>query len=100
MNARVTTQPWACQLVHVDELDGGVALDLIALDSCPFPSVELPTGTPFVIRVVQHRALDCVALVRAWADTAAIVTIRLIDMEPGQWLCVTGGERHLLLEMR
>ena len=99
MTMRVSTQPWVCQLVHVDELDEGVALDLIALDPCPFPSVELPSGTPFVIRVVEQRALECAALVHSWADDAAVLTIRLVDMQPGRWLCVSGDDRHLLLEM-
>ena len=99
MKLRVTTQPWVCQLVHVDEIDGGVGLDLIALDPCPFPGIELPVGMPFVIRVVEQRAMECSDLVRSWADSAAVLTIRLVDMQPGRWLCVSGDDRHLLLEM-
>lgn len=99
MTRRVTTPPWVCQLVHVDEIDGGVGLDLIALDPCPFPGIRLRVGTPFVIRVVDERAEACAELVQTWADDAAVVTLRLVDMQPGRWLCVSGGEQHLLLEM-
>jgi len=99
MTLSVTTEPWVCQLVHVDEIGGGVSLDLIALDRCPFPGIELKVGMPFVIRVVEHRALECADLVRAWADEAAVVTIRMVDMPPGRWLCVSGSDQHLLLEV-
>lgn len=99
MKVRVTTQPWVCQLVHVDEIDGGIGLDLVALDPCPFPGIELPVGMPFVIRVVERRAMECAELVRAWADDAAVLSIRLVRTQPGTWLCVSGDDRHLLLEM-
>lgn len=101
MTLRVTTQPWMCQLVHVDEVgDGvGVGLDLIALEECPFAGIELPVGMPFVIRILERRATQCAGLVRAWADKGAVVTLRLVDMRPGQWLCLSGGDEHVLLAM-
>jgi hypothetical protein len=43
--------------------------------------------------------MDCATLVQSWADEAAVVTIRLVDMQPGQWLCLSGANQHLLLEM-
>jgi hypothetical protein len=99
VSVRVTTPPWVCQLVHVDEIDGGLGLDLIALDACPIPNVELPPGMPFVIRVVERRAVECADLVKQWADGGTVITIRLVDMTSGRWLCLSGHDRHLLLEM-
>lgn len=97
---RVIAPSWSCQLLHADSSDRGVLLDLVALDPCPFPGVDLPVGTPFVIRVVNDHAESCGPLVQDWADTAAVVDIRIVETSSGRWLCVSGkDQRHLLLEV-
>lgn len=94
-----STPPWVCQVIHAEHCGDAVSLDLVSLDPCPFPNVRLPSGTPFVIRVTEPQAHDCAELAQSWADDGEVVTIRLMQARPSRWLCVSGGERHLLLEM-
>lgn len=96
---RVTTKPWACQLVYAERIDKGVVLDLIALESCPIPHLELAVGDPFVIRVLADGGQDCCGVVDAWADDAVVVEIRLVDAPSGRWLWVSARAGHLILEM-
>ncbi len=99
---RVSAQSWDCQLLHVEVLDDGVLLDLVALDSCPFSGLDVPAGWPFVVRIIEHDDLDCSELVTAWAADAAVISLRVVwDTRGARWLDVgASGDCHLILEIR
>jgi hypothetical protein len=98
---RLTAQRWDCQLIHVDVVEDGVVLDLIALAACPFAGVGLPAGWPFVIRILDQRVDGCADLVAAWAERGEVVSLRFVyDTVGARWLDVAGANDHLILELR
>lgn len=97
---RVSAQSWNCQLLHVEVLDDGVLLDLIALDACPFGGVNLPGGWPFVVRIVEQDVRGCSELVERWAADAAVISLRVAyDTSGVKWLDVAAADQHLILEI-
>jgi hypothetical protein len=95
---RVSAQSWDCQLLHVEVLNDGVLLDLVALDACPFGGIDLPVGWPFVVRIVEQGVLGCSELVERWAAEAAVISLRVAyDTSGAKWLDVAAADQHLIL---
>jgi hypothetical protein len=94
-----TTTPWSCQLLHTEECDGGCLLDLVALDQCPFADLDVPSATPFTIRLLHKQADTCRVLIDDWIDEMSILTIRVVQSPPRRWLSVSGNGRHLVVEI-
>jgi hypothetical protein len=92
--------PWTCQLMSADVDDHTVVLDLIALEACPGAAETVPALSPFSLRVQRGQGQvfqsDDVA---AWVDTADVVTIYAGRSDEVDWLCLSSGEEHLVLEL-
>jgi hypothetical protein len=95
--AQITSERWTCQLVNVDESDGEIILDMLALEACPFPPAVVFVGEPFAIRVGDFDAAEWTELPRSWADNLTEVTIELVADSSGWRLGITDAEGQALL---
>jgi len=95
---QITTSPWACRLIHTELVDGALLLDLVALDPCPCTEIDVPSGTPFTIRLIHEDADRCTGLLGSWDNAMTILTIRIMRSPSRRWLCVSDG-RHLAVEL-
>jgi hypothetical protein len=100
--AQTTGPPWTCQLVHAEFSADSLVLDLIALEPCPVGAIGCPCFTPFTIHVGRPNGSaeesDNHAFLQ-WAATADIVTVAAGRAAGRAWLCVSAGDRHLVLEL-
>lgn len=92
--------PWTCQLMNADVDDETLVLDLVALEACPGAGDTVPALEPFSLRVQRGRGREFrTDDVAAWADTADVVTIFAGRSDEVDWLCLSTGEEHLVLEL-
>ena len=93
---------WICQLVHSELSAESLMLDLIALDPCPVDAIGCPRFTPFTIHVARPNGSaeepDGNAFLQ-WAASADVVTVAAGRAAGRAWLCVSAGDRHLVLEL-
>lgn len=86
---------WTCQLISALYEDGALVLDLIPLE----PRRNAPPGgatAPITIRVRHDLGTSVIADWAAAADVVALTPGRTGDRD---WICLSAGDRHLVLEL-
>jgi hypothetical protein len=90
--------PWHCQLIVQERTASAVALDFVALETCPSDTVGCPRGTPFTLHLGCGVDTAWDVQVETWAAGADEVMIVCGATDAGSsWLCLSSGDRHLLL---
>lgn len=96
------SRPWTCQLIYADCSGPLLTLDFVALE--PFPTVptRCPRHTPFTLHIgtsIDADALRMRNTLASWQSHADVVTIVAGELDGKQWLCLSAGERLLVVEL-
>lgn len=89
--------PWCCQVLFEERTEHGVAVDLIAMEPCPFADADLPVGMPFTIQLLGDGGRE--QLIDEWVDESKLVTLRLMRIAGHQWLYASEHGRYLVMQL-
>ena len=92
---------WKCQLIHASPADddrGGVLLDFIALDECPFSVIH--GGEGFTMMITYGGLRETAALIGRWAEEGAVLDLTFTQGTDTEQPClrVTDGDDEVLVE--
>ena len=91
--------PWACQVLVVEASTTFVEFDLVSLEPRRLRGAMVEAGTPFSVRVTGHVGSSTAdpAVVAGWVDIGAVVTLLAGQHRRSSWVCLSIGDRRVVL---
>lgn len=96
-------QQTACQIIHVDDSDEGMLVDLVTLEASTRGDRSVPAGTPLVLDfdvqpVSENWGLEALALLllQRWEEDCALVDLVVDDDSAGRRYELTSGDEQIV----
>jgi hypothetical protein len=90
----------ACQIIHLDDADVGLLLDMITLERVRWGGRRIDAGTPFMLGLVAVRPeaeSELELTMRAWEQACVVIDLTVDEAPQGLRYEFTAGHHRLVV---